>query len=93
MVILHETSLLPQLEQHFYIYESSSFVLMQIVIACDEEIKANRMAVIQTKLVTLGGESAQPDEPSILRVPYDNDKWVRYTVNKSGVTTYIRRIL
>ncbi|WP_340004377.1 hypothetical protein MHH52_21545 [Paenibacillus sp. FSL K6-0276] len=87
VVILHESSLLPQLEQYFYIYESSSFVLMQIVIASDEEIKANRMAVIQTKSVSLGGESAQPDEPSILRVPYDNDKWVRYTVVKPPMDT------
>ncbi|HEY4430807.1 MAG TPA: alpha-galactosidase [Paenibacillus sp.] len=87
LVIVHETSLLPQLEQHFYIYESSSFVLMQIVIASDEEIKANRMAVIQTKSVSLCGKSGQPEEPSILRVPYDNDKWVRYTVVKPPLDT------
>ncbi|MEK3984211.1 alpha-galactosidase [Paenibacillus sp. FSL K6-3166] len=89
VVILHETSLLPQLEQHFYIYESSSFVLMQIVItsASDKEIKANRMAVLQTQSVSLGGESGQPEEPSILRVPYDNDKWVRYTVVKPPMDT------
>ncbi|MEK3769587.1 alpha-galactosidase [Paenibacillus sp. FSL R5-0887] len=87
LVIVHETSLLPQLEQHFYIYESSSYVLMQSVIASDEDIKANRMAVIQSKSVSLGGESGQPDEPSILRVPYDNDKWVRYTVVKPPMDT------
>lgn len=87
LVIVHETSLLPQLEQHFYIYESSSYVLMQSAIASDEDIKANRMAVIQSKSVSLGGESGQPDEPSILRVPYDNDKWVRYTVVKPPMDT------
>lgn len=87
LVIVHETSLLPQLEQHFYIYESSSYVLMQSAIASNEDIKANRMAVIQSKSVSLGGESGQPDEPSILRVPYDNDKWVRYTVVKPPMDT------
>jgi alpha-galactosidase len=80
----HETSLLPQLEQHFYIYESSPFVLIQSVIVGDEELKANRMAVVQSKAVSLGGETGQ-DELSILRVPFDNDKWVRYTVVKPPV--------
>lgn len=81
LVVLHKTSILPQLEQHFYMYESSPFVLVQTAIVSDEELKANRMAVIQSKAVSLGGESSQ-DEPSILRVPFDNDKWVRYTVVK-----------
>ncbi|NUU59416.1 alpha-galactosidase [Paenibacillus agri] len=82
LVILHETSLLPQLEQHFYIYESSPYVLVQSAIVSDEELKTNRLAVVQTKEVTLGGAAGQPEELSILRVPFDNDKWVRYTVVK-----------
>ncbi|SDC54977.1 hypothetical protein SAMN05428987_1744 [Paenibacillus sp. CF095] len=81
LVVLHTASLLPQLEQHFYIYESSPVVLVQTAIIGDEELKANRMAVIQSKTISIGGESGQ-DEPSILRVPFDNDKWVRYTVVK-----------
>ncbi|WP_347398435.1 alpha-galactosidase [Paenibacillus amylolyticus] len=81
LVVLHTASLLPQLEQHFYIYESSPVVLVQTAIVGDEELKANRMAVIQSKTISIGGESGQ-DEPSILRVPFDNDKWVRYTVVK-----------
>ncbi|MFF2909013.1 alpha-galactosidase [Paenibacillus sp. NPDC057934] len=85
LVILHETSLLPQLEQHFYIYESSPFVLVQSVIVSDEELKTNRLAVVQTKEVTVGGAAGQPEELSILRVPFDNDKWVRYTVVKPPV--------
>ncbi|OBZ11753.1 alpha-galactosidase [Bacillus sp. FJAT-27264] len=82
LVILHETSLLPQLEQHFYIYESSPYVLVQSAIVSDEELKTNRLAVVQTKEVTVGGAAGQPEELSILRVPFDNDKWVRYTVVK-----------
>ncbi|MCF7754123.1 alpha-galactosidase [Paenibacillus xylanexedens] len=81
LVVLHKASLLPQLEQHFYMYESSPFVLVQTAIVGDEELKANRMAVIQSKTISIGGESGQ-DEPSILRVPFDNDKWVRYMVVK-----------
>lgn len=81
LIVLHTASLLPQLEQHFYMYESSPYVLVQTAVAGDEELKANRMAVIQSKTISLGGESGQ-DEPSILCVPFDNDKWVRYTVVK-----------
>ncbi|MGF9695405.1 alpha-galactosidase [Paenibacillus sp. MABNR03] len=82
LVILHQTSMLPRLEQHFYIYESLPFVLVQSTIDSDGEIKVNRFAVIQTKQISLGIGEAQQQGLSILRVPFDNDKWVRYTVVK-----------
>ncbi|MBY0218500.1 alpha-galactosidase [Paenibacillus illinoisensis] len=81
LVILHQSSKLPQLEQHFYVYESVPFVLVQSTIQSDKEIKVNRFAVVQSKQVSLN-EGNQQEELSILRIPYDNDKWVRYTVVK-----------
>lgn len=80
LVILHESAELPQLEQHFYIYEQSPFILLQAVIAGDTGLRTNRLAVIQSADVSLG-ESGTADV-SVLRVPFDNDKWVRYTVVK-----------
>lgn len=80
LIVLHESPSLPQLEQHFYIYEASPYVLVQVVAVGDEKLKTNRLAVVQTRSVTMGGEDGQPEELSVLRVPFDNDKWVRYTV-------------
>lgn len=80
LIVLHESPSLPQLEQHFYIYEASPYVLVQVVAVGDENLKANRLAVVQTQSVTVGGEDGQPEELSVLRVPFDNDKWVRYIV-------------
>ena len=48
LVILHQSSKLPQLEQHFYVYESVPFVLVQSTIQSDKEIKVNRFAVVQS---------------------------------------------
>lgn len=84
LVILHQSSKLPQLEQHFYVYESVPFVLVQSTIQSDKEIKVNRIAVVQSKQVTLNAGNQQ-EELSILRIPFDNDKWVRYTVVKPPV--------
>lgn len=85
LVILHESAELPQLEQHFYIYEQSPFILLQAVIAGDTGLRTNRLAVIQSADVSLG-ESGTADV-SVLRVPFDNDKWVRYTVVKPPLQT------
>lgn len=86
LIILHESAGLPQLEQHFYIYEQSAFVLLQSVILSDSEVKTNRLAVIQSAEVSLGGESG-PADVRVLRVPFDNDKWVRYAVEKPPLQT------
>ncbi|WP_152391934.1 alpha-galactosidase [Paenibacillus guangzhouensis] len=87
LIIRHESPSLPQLEQHFYIYEASPYVLVQVVAVGDESLKANRMAVVQTRSVTVGGADGQQEELSVLRVPFDNDKWVRYTVVQPPLDT------
>lgn len=87
LIVRHESPSLPQLEQHFYIYEVSPYVLVQVVAVGDESLKANRLAVVQTRSVTVEGKKGQQEELSVLRVPFDNDKWVRYMVVQPPLDT------
>ncbi|WNS46713.1 alpha-galactosidase [Paenibacillus sp. MMS20-IR301] len=86
LTVLHESAELPQLEQHFYIYEQSPFILLQAVILSDTGLRTNRLAVIQSAGIALEGETG-PADVRVLRVPFDNDKWVRYTVLKPPLQT------
>ncbi|MCL6456460.1 MAG: alpha-galactosidase [Gorillibacterium sp.] len=88
LTVIHESSGIPTLEQHYYLYENMPFVLSRSVVVSNEEIKLNFFAVIQSKSLSLGAtETLLEDELRVLRVPYDNDKWVRYTVESPPVAT------
>jgi alpha-galactosidase len=78
LVIRHESIGLPNVEQHFYVYQDMSYFLTKVVVIHEEETKVNRISVIKTITVTFGNDSAPEQELQVLRVPYDNDKWVRY---------------
>ncbi|MFD0619936.1 alpha-galactosidase [Paenibacillus sp. GCM10027629] len=77
--IRHESSTIPTMEQHFYVYEDHAFFLTKAVIASVEEMQVRRISVFKTNKLTAAQPSSPQDELHVLRVPYDNDKWVRYT--------------
>ena len=87
IVILHESSKFPNVEQHFYMYENTSFFLTQVVVIYAEETKVNRIAVINTNTLLLERDVNPEDELHVLRVPYDNDKWVRYVAKPLPLET------
>lgn len=78
IVVQHEDPRLPRIEQHFYLYEDSSFFLTKVVVQHEEEIRTNRISVINTNEDLFDRNADLGDELYALRVPYDNDKWVRY---------------
>lgn len=86
-VIQHESDLLPGLEQHFYVYEGASFFISRVVVVGQEEIKVNRIAVVSTQAVSSGNETVPDEALHVLRVPYDNDKWVRYLTETAPLET------
>lgn len=87
VVILHESSSLPNLEQHFYMYEDASYFLTKVVVIHEEETKLNRIAVMKTNVLSFDNGTAPEDELQVLRVPYDNDKWVRYVAQPLPLET------
>ncbi|GAA0841491.1 alpha-galactosidase [Bifidobacterium pullorum subsp. gallinarum] len=86
-VIQHESDLLPGLEQHFYVYEGASFFISRVVVVGQEEIKVNRIAVVSTQAVSSGNVTVPDEALHVLRVPYDNDKWVRYLTETAPLET------
>ncbi|MFB4322392.1 alpha-galactosidase [Priestia sp. BR_2] len=86
-VIKHESDLLPGLEQHFYVYEGASSFITRVIIVGQEELKVNRIAVVKTDSVSSGSETVPGEALHVLRVPYDNDKWVRYLTETAPLET------
>ncbi|WP_019635809.1 alpha-galactosidase [Paenibacillus fonticola] len=87
-VISHESPTLPVLEQHFYLYEHSPFFLLKSTIESEEEIKTNKIVVMRSNSLSFDDENeSYEDELNVLRVPYDNDKWVRYVTEKAPLDT------
>ncbi|MBJ6360141.1 alpha-galactosidase [Paenibacillus sp. GCM10012307] len=80
VTILHEMEdgSLPSLLQHCFLYEEGGFVLIRAELSGSERLKINRFAVIQSSSVIAPAGSCGEDELTVLRVPFDNDKWVRY---------------
>ena len=81
--IRHEKPGLPKLEQYFYLYEQQPFFLIRVVVAGEAGLKLNRIAVLQSAKLSIENalsrhEASGEDQLYALRLPYDNDKWVRY---------------
>jgi len=87
VVILHESSSLPNLEQHFYVYENTSYFLTKVVVIHEEETKVNRISVMNTNVLSIDNGTSSENELHVLRVPYDNDKWVRYVAKPLPLET------
>ncbi|MGG6310836.1 alpha-galactosidase [Paenibacillus macerans] len=91
VAILHETPGCPGIEQHFYVYENKPFFLIRVVVACDSETKLNRIAVLRSAeagFERASGEAVSGEgELHVLRIPYDNDKWVRYAARPLPLET------
>ena len=50
-------------------------------------MKVNRIAVVKTDSVSSGSETVPGEALHVLRVPYDNDKWVRYLTETAPLET------
>ncbi|MWV47212.1 alpha-galactosidase [Paenibacillus sp. HJL G12] len=87
LTIVHESDALPALEQHFWIYENSPFFLTRVVLSGEADLKCNRLTVLRTNGVALEQAATKDDELHVLRVPYDNDKWVRYVTETAPLDT------
>jgi alpha-galactosidase len=88
LTIVHESSAYPDspaLEQHFWLYEGSPFFLTKVVVTSGAGLKLNRLTVLHTEALAPEADTLQDDPLQVLRVPYDNDKWVRYVTYTSPV--------
>lgn len=76
---------LPTLFQNFYIYENASFVILELIIEGVSEISTNYIEPLALKQVQstnwMNGNDKESDK-RVLFVPFDNDKWVRYSANE-----------
>ncbi|TYP79189.1 alpha-galactosidase [Paenibacillus methanolicus] len=81
VTVLHVEAGFPSLEQHFTVYERAPYVTIQIAaIGSGADMRSNYMAPLAVSngkggLVQIAGGG---DELRAIRVPFDNDKWVRY---------------
>ncbi|MEK8128904.1 alpha-galactosidase [Paenibacillus filicis] len=90
LTIVHESAAFPDypvLEQHFWLYEGSTFFLTKIVVASETGIRLNRLTVLHTESFFPEPDLLKDDQLHMLRVPYDNDKWVRYVTYTSPMDT------
>ncbi|WP_163881214.1 alpha-galactosidase [Paenibacillus favisporus] len=87
LTLVHESDMLPTLEQHFWIYEGTPFYLTQLVAVHRTRIRLNRMTVLLCGQLSFGPTMDKEDELTVLRVPYDNDKWVRYETQTAPLRT------
>lgn len=82
VVVRHEKPGLPEVEQHFYLYEQQPFFLIRVVVVGEDDMKLNRIAVMKSAKLEIEKDSGNglfgEDQLHALRIPYDNDKWVRY---------------
>ena len=72
----------PLLEQRFYLYEGQRYFLVQTQLAGEDggQVSSNYMAPLYAK--GLGSAENELDgNDYFLRVPYDNDGWVKYELN------------
>ncbi|MUG65103.1 alpha-galactosidase [Paenibacillus campinasensis] len=82
LTIRHESELLPGMEQHFYVYNDAPYLLTRVVVSGDAGFKLNRISVVRTQSIAAEAEEeASAEALHVLRVPYDNDKWVRYVTD------------
>jgi len=78
VTIVHEAPMMPTLLQHCYLYEGVSYVLIRAELISCETLKINRFTVLQSSSVITPAKGCADDSLTVLRVPFDNDKWVRY---------------
>ena len=81
LVIQSSTDQLPVMRQIFYIYEEQNFILIQTEIESPFIIESNYTCPLAVKDIGFNGNSfdlGPKQSPTILRVPFDNDKFVRY---------------
>lgn len=91
LAVVHETEGFPDIEQHFWLYAGEPVVLSQVIIcepakpiANSTALKTNKITVLQAKNIDFADESdPAEDKLHALRVPYDNDKWVRYRADSA----------
>ena len=70
--------------QTYYVYEDHPFLLTEFSLSSDDVISSNYMAPIYTEKVSSFLPAGQN---TVLWVPFDNDKWVRYRAYDFGRTT------
>ncbi|MFB9278249.1 alpha-galactosidase [Cohnella cellulosilytica] len=83
VTVVHDKAGLPGIEQHFYVYEQTPFFLMRTIVVGEPTMKLNRIVALRSAKLHWGQEAddahREAEELRVLRIPYDNDKWVRYT--------------
>lgn len=76
---------LPSIFQNFYIYENSPFVILELLIESESNISTNYIEPISLRRVQstdwMNGNDHKTDK-RVLFVPFDNDKWIRYTASE-----------
>ena len=89
--IVHSGDNRPRLLQHFTLYEGKPFFLVRVEIQSSQTISTNYIGavVVATRSgVRIGTGSLN----RVLRVPFDNDMWVRYNavdINSSGLSSEV----
>lgn len=81
VTVLHEQADCPSLEERFTVYESVPFVTIRIAaLGGEAEVSTNFAAPLALTGARGGSISVADGEEGLraLRIPFDNDKWVRY---------------
>ncbi|OPA76675.1 alpha-galactosidase [Paenibacillus selenitireducens] len=82
IAIRHEASLWPAMIQYMTIYEHQPFVLLRTDVTSQDVIKVNRISVLKAASLQVPAKAKVDADPlHVLQVPFDNDKWVRYSAN------------
>lgn len=94
--VVHHAEDRPDLLQHFTLYEGKPFFLLQAEIRGSRQLSTNYFGVIGTG--SQGGvDVGKINQNRVLRVPFDNDVWVRYDAidisgSGSGVSSEVTAI-
>ncbi|GGA30199.1 alpha-galactosidase [Paenibacillus physcomitrellae] len=87
VTVIHSKEGLPELEQHFYAYENVPFVLLRTAVTGGEHFKANRLSVFKMNTLSFVDEQHPDDQLQVLRIPFDNDKWIRFHAEQLPIST------
>ena len=84
--IVHNAKDQPDLLLHFTLYEGKPFFLLQTEVRSSQRLSTNYLAAIVVE--SQGGvDIGKANQNRALRVPYDNDVWIRFEsvdINSSG---------
>lgn len=69
------------IRQEFYAYFGKSYIVLGVDLEGRNEVESNFIAPIVAPASNVGSDVFPSDDLRILSVPFDNDKWIRYSSN------------